>query len=337
MQNGAHPTPERIWQFLTGFQMTAALKAAVELGLFTKIAEGNSTTAAIAAACGAAERGIRILCDTFSVLGLLQKSGSEYTLAEDTAFFLDAHSPVYIGGMTDFLLSDQQRRGFDHLTAAVRNGGATGDDNHSLDPESPMWKTFARSMAGMMMPSAMQMASDLGYERDAAIKVLDIAAGHGIFGITVAKQYPNAQIHAVDWRIVLEVAQENAEKAGVADRYHKIEGSAFDVDLGSGYDVILVTNFLHHFDIPTCEAFLRRCKAALKDDGRVLTLEFVPNDDRVSPPAEALFSLVMLAATPAGDAYTFAQLDTMFNNAGFTYNEHRPMQGMPQHWIVSRK
>jgi hypothetical protein len=69
----------------------------------------------------------------------------------------------------------------------------------------------------------------------------------------------------------------------------------------------------------------------------VLTLEFVPNDDRVTPPGEALFPLIMLAATPAGDAYTFAELDSMLRKAGFAHNEHRPMPGMPQHWIASRK
>jgi 2-polyprenyl-3-methyl-5-hydroxy-6-metoxy-1,4-benzoquinol methylase len=109
------------------------------------------------------------------------------------------------------------------------------------------------------------------------------------------------------------------------------------VDLGGDYDVVLVTNFLHHFDVPTCEGFLKRINAAAKDDGQVWTLEFIPNDDRVSPPGEALFAVVMLATTPAGDAYTFAELRSMFENSGFSQSEHRPMPGMPQHWVVSRK
>ena len=203
MQEEKSPTPERIWQIITGFQMTAAMKAAIELGVFTKIADGNNTTAAIATATGSAERGIRILCDTLAVLGFLIKQGNEYSLADDAALFLVQHSPAYMGNMTDFILSPQQKGGFDNLTNAVRNGGAMPQENASLDPDSPMWATFARSMTGMMIPSAQKMASELGYEKNAAIKVLDIAAGHGMFGITVAQHYPNAQIHALDWKSVL--------------------------------------------------------------------------------------------------------------------------------------
>ncbi len=330
-------TPEKFFRILSGYQMTAAIKTALELDLFTKIAEGDTTVANLASSTGAAERGIRILCDTLTILEFLKKSGNEYSLAEDTALFLVKTSPAYMGSVAGFLTSPQQMEGFANLTSSVRNGGSVIDENASLDPDSPMWANFARNMAPMMIPSARKMAAELGLETEAPIKVLDIAAGHGMFGISVAQVYPNAQIYAVDWKSVLVVAEENAEIAGVGERFHKIEGSAFDADLGEGYDVIFNTNFLHHFDIPTCQAFLKRLRTALNDDGQLLTLEFIPNDDRVSPPGEALFSLVMLAATPAGDAYTFAQLDSMLKAAGFPHNEHRPMPGTPQHWIVSRK
>jgi hypothetical protein len=100
---------------------------------------------------------------------------------------------------------------------------------------------------------------------------------------------------------------------------------------------VLLTNFLHHFDKSTCETLLKKIHHALADGGRVLTLEFVPNDDRVSPPSEAMFSLVMLAATPAGDAYTFAELREMFENAGFSSSKHIPLAPLPQHLIVSTK
>jgi 2-polyprenyl-3-methyl-5-hydroxy-6-metoxy-1,4-benzoquinol methylase len=183
---------------------------------------------------------------------------------------------------------------------------------------------------------AQLIASKLKAEEGKPWKVLDIAAGHGIFGITLAQKNPNAKIVAVDWKNVLEVAKENAQKAGLADRYSTIPGSAFDVDYGSGYDVALITNFLHHFDVETNERFVRKVKAALKPDGIAATLEFIPNEDRVTPPMAAGFALIMLADTPAGDAFTFSDLDKMFRNAGFSKNEKHDLASSPNSLILSR-
>ncbi len=109
------------------------------------------------------------------------------------------------------------------------------------------------------------------------------------------------------------------------------------MDYGEGYDVVLLTNFLHHFDPPTNEKLLRKVHAALADGGRAVTLEFVPNDDRVSPLGVAGFSLVMLAGTPSGDAYTFAEFDRMFKNAGFSKSEIHELPQVVQQLIVSQK
>ena len=330
-------TPQIFFETVTAFHRSAAMKSAVELNLFTKIAEGNKTAQDIAKACAARERGIRILCDALTVMGFLTKNNDHYDLTEISSVFLNRHSPAYLGDAVFFLMSEKQMQGFDDLTNAVRQGGSTVTEEGSLAPESPMWEKFARGMMGMMMPSAQMIVKNLGYETDRQLKVLDIAAGHGIFGITVAQKYPQAEIHALDWSNVLVVAQENARRFGVAERHHTIPGSAFDVDLGKGYDLVLLTNFLHHFDAATNEALLRKIHDAMKDDGKVVTLEFIPNEDRVSPPMEAMFSLVMLAATPAGDAYTFAELKEMFEAAGFSKNRHVSLAPLPQHLIVSMK
>jgi 2-polyprenyl-3-methyl-5-hydroxy-6-metoxy-1,4-benzoquinol methylase len=337
MQQSAPVTPDRIFQTLTAFQHSAALKTAIELDIFTKIDDGNKTVETIAAACASAERGVRILCDSLTVMGFLSKTNGEYGLSDDSNAFLNRNSPAFFGEAAYFLMSEKQLEGFNRLTEAVRNGGSVVGEEGSLDPESPMWVKFARGMTGMMIPSAQMMAEHIGFETGRSIKVLDIAAGHGIFGIFAALKYPKAEVFAVDWANVLEVATENAEKFGVADRFHTIAGSAFDVEYGEGFDVVLLTNFLHHFDRETCEELLKKIHKSLKTDGKVLTLEFVPNDDRISPPMEAMFPLVMLAGTPAGDAYTFAELRAMFENAGFSRNEHIPLAPMPQHLIVSQK
>ncbi len=82
---------------------------------------------------------------------------------------------------------------------------------------------------------------------------------------------------------------------------------------------------------------MRRVHAALKPGGRAITLEFVPNDDRISPPMAAGFSLIMLASTDSGDAYTFSQYEKMFLDAGFVKTTLHPVPEMPQQVLVSEK
>jgi 2-polyprenyl-3-methyl-5-hydroxy-6-metoxy-1,4-benzoquinol methylase len=166
--------------------------------------------------------------------------------------------------------------------------------------------------------------------------VLDIAAGHGLFGIEVAKQNLEARVVALDWAPVLAVARQNARKAGVEDRFETLPGSAFDVDFGGPYDIVLLTNFLHHFDVPTCVRLLQKVRAALKPGGVAATLEFVPNEDRVSPPMAAGFSLTMLASTVAGDAYTFRELESMYREAGFTGMTAHPVPESPHTVVAGR-
>jgi len=164
----------------------------------------------------------------------------------------------------------------------------------------------------------------------AAQKVLDISAGHGMYGLMVAKANPAAQIYAADWANVLEVARENAARFGLTERFHAIPGSAFDSDLGSGYDLVLVPNFLHHFDPPTNVKFLRKLRGAMKPRATLAIVEFVPNDDRISPPMAAAFSIQMLGGTDAGDAYTFREFSGMLSEAGFSGIQQQPLVPTPQ-------
>jgi 2-polyprenyl-3-methyl-5-hydroxy-6-metoxy-1,4-benzoquinol methylase len=196
---------------------------------------------------------------------------------------------------------------------------------------------FAQSMATLQVPSAEAIAGILNADAAEKLKVLDIAAGHGMFGIALAKHNLNAEIYALDWPRVLEVAEQNAAKAGVLSRYHKLPGSAFELDYGKDYDIVLLTNILHHFDPVMNEMMLRRVRAALAPGGRAVTLEFVPNDDRVTPPRAAAFSLTMLASTPEGDAYTFREFNEMFRAAGFSSSEKMELPSGFQTVIISRR
>jgi len=331
------PSPELIFDTLNAYQRTACLKAAIELDVFTAIAEGSQTANAIAKRCQTSERGMRILCDYLVIIGFLTKQGNQYGLTPDSGVFLDRRSPAFMGGALRFLSSPLLTGDFQDVAAIVRKGGTAATGEGTVAAENPIWVEFARAMGPMMMMPAEWIAKFVQADSAPPWKVLDIAAGHGLFGIAIGKHNPNAEIVALDWPQVLEVAKENAAKSGLSERYRTIPGSAFDTEFGSGYDLVLLTNFLHHFDPPACETLLRKVRTALKPGGRAITLEFVPNQDRVSPPTAAAFSLMMLGTTPGGDAYTFSELDRMFRNAGFARNEAHPIPASPQQVIVSFK
>ena len=329
------PSPATVFDTLNAYQRTASLKAAIELDVFTAIGEGKASVAALAPRCAASEKGMRVLCDYLTVMGLLTKDGSAYALTPDSATFLDRRSPAYLGTIVGFISSPEVMDSFKDIAAVVRKGGTILSGEGSVETENPIWVNFARSMAPMMRLPAELIAKITGAGSGEPWKVLDIAAGHGLFGIAIAKHNPQAAIVAVDWAGVLEVAKENARAAGVAGRYTTVPGSAFEADFGGGYDLALITNFLHHFDAPTCETFLRKVHAALKPGGRAITLEFVPNEDRVSPPVAAQFSLTMLGTTRAGDAYTFREFEDMFRQAGFSRSEYHALPPTPQQLIIS--
>ncbi len=276
------PSLELIFETIHGFQRTGALKAALELDVFTGIADGAHTAITLARRAEASERGMRILCDYLAVLGLLTKTAERYELTPDSHAFLNKKSPL------------------------------------------------------MALPAEL-LADLLAVEQDAKLRVLDIAAGHGLYGIAIAKRNPNAEITAVDWANVLEVALENARAAGVGERFRTLVGSAFEVDYGDGYDVVLLVNFLHHFDPATVEEVLRKVYQALRGSGRAAILEFIPNEDRISPRVPAAFSMMMLPTTPHGDAYTFSEYKRLLRDAGFSSSELYDLQPTYFRVVLARK
>ncbi len=331
------PSPALFFDTISGYQRTEALRAAIELDLFSLVAEGRQTATELASACQAAPRGVRILADHLTIVGFLHKNGDRYELTADSAAFLDRKSPAYMGGAVRFMLAPGLRESFGQLTAAVRRGGTAVSDEGTVSHDNPIWVEFARAMAQMMRMPAQLLAGLVGGDTGQPLRVLDVAAGHGFFGITIAEHYRQAKVTALDWANVLAVAEENARRSGVSERYALRPGSAFDVDWGGPYDIVLLTNFLHHFDVPTCEQLTAKAYAALAPGGRALTLDFIPEPDRITPPATATFALVMLATTAHGDAYTFAEFQAMFARAGFSRSEFHALPPTTQQVVVSYK
>lgn len=324
-------SPDLFMDAVLAYQQTAAIKAAIELDLFSEIAKGRNTAESLAQTTGSAVRGIRILCDYLAVRGHLEKQGDQYRLTPSTARFLDRSAPSWMGGVVEYLAAPEMMGLFLRDPAAfVRNGGSIGLANNA--PDHPIWVKFARAMGASRVPVAAKVASELAVLSPR--KVLDIAAGHGMFGIAIAQAVTDAQITAVDWQAVLSVARENAEAAGVSERYHTLAGSAFDADWGGGFDLVLLANFLHQLDRDACVSLLRKARKSLGSVGRAVAVEFVVNADHISPPLPAMFSFQMLGSTPQGEAYTAREFEGMGRAAGFGKVSAKALPPTPQSLIL---
>src|SRR5665213_1130918 len=208
--SAAPPNPALIFEMLQAHQRTAVLRAAIDLDIFRAVGEGPGDAASIASQCSASERGVRILCDFLVINGILSKQDGHYRHTPTSALFLDPNSPASLASTAKFLGNPAMREPYEHLAEVVRNGRTTLPGDGTVSPENPIWVQFAESMAPMMAPVAGPLATLALGGQTGPFHVLDIAAGHGLFGIAVATQNPEARITAVDWAPVLRVAAANA-------------------------------------------------------------------------------------------------------------------------------
>ena len=326
-------TPEPVFQALTAFWLSAAVKAGIELGLFAALAEGPLDAATLGARIASPARSTAMLADALVGTGFLVKSNGRYALTPVADTFLDPRKPSYLGSMTHIVSGPEQWASFADLGSAVRKGGCVMEQGH-LTPDDPFWHTFAQSSLAMAMGQGQQVAELLAAKGVAVTKALDIAAGTGGYGCSLGMRFPEATVAFADWPGVLDFTRQNAQRFGLGDRAEFRPGDIFSSDWGSGYDLILLPNIYHHFDEADCMRLSRRVREALKPGGAAVVVEFVPDDARETAAMPLLFALVMLTHTPKGTTYSEADFRRFLGAAGFSRFESAPLGG-PQTAIVA--
>ena len=321
-------TLPKIFETLGAFRRTAALKTAIELDLFSAIGNGTATSAELAERCLASERGIRKLCNYLVGLGFIKAIDEGYVLTPGAAAFLDRRSPTWLGApASEAIAGTPLLAAFGALTEAVRKGSTALDGDGTFSPEHPIWVAFAQAMGVPAAVFARLLADCLSQNTEPPRKILDIAGGHGLYGIEFAARDPHTEVFAVEWPQVLEVARSNAEARGVSGRFHAISGDALTVEFRGGYDLALITNFLP--DLGSTEGLLKRVHSALVDNGRVALFEMMLNEDRISPPAAVDLDLALLATTPSAETRTASDLTAALRRAGFSRVEIRDIPPAP--------
>lgn len=323
-------TRESLFAMMQAYKQTSLLRTGVELGVFAALDE-PATAAAAARAIGADERGTRILLDALAALGLVEVDAGTYRLAADAAPLLLPSRPDYQGDMVKVIASDAEWDALKRLTDAVRKGGTVMDE-HAETPMFAYWEVFAEHAPAIARPTAsilLRSLEEWGRDRP-RLDVLDVACGHGVYGTSVARHFLSSTLTCLDWPNVLPFARRQAERDGVAERLSLIGGDMFEQPWEGPYDLVLITNVLHHFTAERATELLRLARGALRPGGRLGLVGFTTTDGPPADDAAAhLFAVLMLAWTEGGEVHSERTYAEMLDAAGFTDLHRDAVPGLP--------
>jgi ubiquinone/menaquinone biosynthesis C-methylase UbiE len=314
-----HPiSPQHIMELAWGFAPTMMLHAAIKNRVFDILNAGPKSLDELCAATGSSRRGILALAEALIGFGLIRRRGGKFSLAPDAAAFMVSTKPGYHGGLIEHFAGDL----LDHwrqLPEIVRTGKPATMVNHE-DQGAEFFSKFVESLFDMNFAASNALADELVKKLpryNGQLKVLDIAAGSGVWSIPFTRRIPHAQIIAVDFAKVLPVTRRVAERHKVGDRVSTVAGDIQSVDFGNGYHIATLGHILHSEGEAKSRNLLKKVYDALAPGGIIAIAEFIPDDDRNGPPYPLLFAVNMLVHTETGDTFTFKQMSDWLKQIGF--------------------
>ncbi len=315
-------TPTPLMRLVTGFWSFKTFAAAVELDLFTRLADGRTMSVQdVSNELEMAERPSDLLLAACASLGLLERSGDGYRNSALAEKFLVAGRPYYFGGQVRYC--DQRT-----YLAWHRVGEALRTDQPiTWDPQTSkslftaddteMLALFWEAMYSTSIFTARVLAE--AYDFTSHQRLLDVGGGAGAFPIELCHRYPALRATILDLPHVCALADEKIAKAGLTGIIDTAPGDFMtDQALPVGHDIVLLSMILHDWDEPTNRRILDKCHAALPSGGTILVSELLLDDDRSGPPEAALMGMNMLVETEGGRNYSGAEYAGWLTDAGFT-------------------
>jgi 3-hydroxy-5-methyl-1-naphthoate 3-O-methyltransferase len=310
-------TPERINQFAWGYIPPLVLEAAIRHRVFDVLDSGPMSLHEVHKQTGASERGLSSIMNVLVGLDFLAKDPSgAYSLTPESSAFLVSTKPGFQGGLLRHT-SKQLVPKWLNLNEIV----ATGEPAAAVNQEGPgstFFREFVNDIFPMSYPAATVLAQHLGLSgATAPVRVLDLAAGSGVWGICLAQASPEVQVTTVDWPYVIPIARDNVARFGLAGRFSYVEGDLLDVDFGVNHNVATLGHILHSEGVNRSRALLQKTFRSLAPGGTIAIAEFLVNADRTGPVSGLFFAANMLVNTDNGDTYSFEEISEWLAEAGF--------------------
>lgn len=305
------PMFEQLEAIASGYRAAQALLTANRLGLFDAIADKPKSAEELSKLLNADLRGMQILCNALAGLGLLRKRVNLYSLSTLAKKYLIKDSPLSQHALLLHNAALYEKWG--KLFDVVKTGRPVPPDFVSPELRGDE-QSFARAMANVGAVSARQTATAIDLRNTETM--LDIGGGPGIYAIEFAKLQPNLKVTILDDPATLEVAKENIKKAGLMDRIETRPADALVDDLGSNYDLILISNVIHQYPADKNVQLMKRAALALSCGGRLCVKDFLLNPCRTKPLKASLFAVNMLVNTEGGNCYTVDDVKGWLKSAG---------------------
>jgi ubiquinone/menaquinone biosynthesis C-methylase UbiE len=310
-------TPERLMQFGFAYAPPLIIGAAANSRVFDTLESGAKTIVQVSKSTGASERGLRAIMNALVGLDLLKKDRrGKYSLTPESEAFLVSHKPGTIAGFFA-MASTHLVPDWLHLSEAVKTGvPPMAVNQEATGPE--FFSVLVENIIPMSYPAAAALgrALKLGKARR-PVRVLDVAAGSGIWGVALAQQSPLVRVTAQDWAEMIPTTKRITQKFGVADRFSYVEGDVLKADFGNGYDIATLGHILHTEGEDRSRTLLKKVFRALKPGGTIAIGEWLVKDDRTGPLNGLIFAVNMLVHSERGDTFSFNEIKGWLEDGGF--------------------
>ncbi len=314
-------SPAGIMQLGIAFWGSKTLLSAVELGLFSALADGPQSLEELTAKLGLDPRGARDFLDALVALKMLDRRDGLYSNAPETDLYLDRAKPTYVGGLLE-MANHRLYPFWGHLTEALRTGEAQNEVRHGgenlfaeLYADPDRLAGFLKAMTGVSLPSARAIAGKFPWEKAASF--VDVGCAQGGLSAELAVAHPHLRGIGFDLPPVGPVFETYCEQRGVAGRVKFQAGNFFAEPLPSA-EVIVMGHILHDWDLQQKKMLVAKAYEALPKGGFLLVYDAMIDDERRENAFGLLMSLNMLIETPGGFDYTGADCLGWMKEAGFS-------------------
>jgi SAM-dependent methyltransferase len=322
-----------------GFWSSKALLSAVEIGVFTELAQQPANLASLRPRLGLHPRSACDFLDALVAMGLLERQGGVYRNTPATDLFLDKRKPSYIGGLLE-MANNRLYQHWSHLTEALRSGEIQNEAKHggedffgAMYADPRRLREFLRAMSGISRGANICIAQRFPWGQYHSF--VDVGTAQGDLAVQIAKANPHLLGLGFDLDKAGPIFAEYIAENHLSDRIRFVAGDFFRDPLPHG-EVVLMGHILHDWGLDQKRTLVRKAYDALPPGGALVVYDAIIDDERCRNAFGLLMSLNMLIETVSGFDYTGVDCCTWLKEAGFRETRVEHLVG-PDSMVVGIK